>query len=218
MGNVFPPTQVLNNWRVGPENPTRPANKQGVRVYRSCYFYYLSSHALTRTNVDKKSTGYLSRVCVTHFRGRNPNSFLYRGFPDTASERRNGLRIVKRHRWAKRAHLYPSFCSFFTDLSCSTIACHSLGFGDEDFTVRVAALNVRYGGCTPPFALDGFALSFSSQSARCGLSFCFTFCLHPAFYAFANLTITNGHLNRPFSASNFDSRCYDLLHMNNQRF
>ena len=34
---------------------------------------------------------------------------LYRGFPDTASEGRNGLRTVKGHRWAKRAHLYPLF-------------------------------------------------------------------------------------------------------------
>ena len=109
----------------------------------------------------------------------------------------------------------PTVCSQFSDLSCSTTACHSHGLGDEDFAARVAVLNFGYGGCTPPFALDGFALSLSSLSARCGLSFCFTSCLHPAFYAFANLTLKNGRLNRPFSASNFDSRCHDLLHMSN---
>ena len=94
-------------------------------------------------------------------------------------------------------------------------ACHSLGLGDEDFAARTAVLNFGYGGCTPPFALDGFALSLSSLSARCGLSFCFTSCLHPAFYAFANLTLKNGRLKCPFSASNFDIRCHDLLHMSN---
>ena len=109
----------------------------------------------------------------------------------------------------------PTVCSSFTDLSCSTTACHSLGLDDEDFAAQIAVLNFGYGGCTPPFALDGFALSLSSLSARSGLSFCFTSCLHPAFYAFANLTLKNGRLNCPFSASNFDSRCHDLLHMSN---
>ena len=109
----------------------------------------------------------------------------------------------------------PTVCSSFTDLSCSMTACHPIGLGDEDFTAQIAVLNFGYGGCTPPFALDGFALSLSSLSARCGLSFCFTSCLHLAFYAFANLTIGNGHLNRPFSASNCAIRCHDLLHMSN---
>ena len=109
----------------------------------------------------------------------------------------------------------PTVCSSFTDLSCSMTACHSLGLGDEDFAARTAVLNFGYGRCTPPFALDGFALSLSSLSARCGLSFCFTSCLHPAFYAFANLTLKNGRLKCPFSASNFDIRCHDLLHMSN---
>ena len=109
----------------------------------------------------------------------------------------------------------PTVCSSFTDLSCSTTACHSLGLGDEDFAARIAVLYFGYGGCTPPFALDGFALSLSSLSARCGLSFCFTSCLHPAFYAFANLTLKNGRLKCPFSASNCAIRCHDLLHMSN---
>ena len=34
---------------------------------------------------------------------------LYRGFLEAASERKNGHRTVRRHRWAKRAHLYPLF-------------------------------------------------------------------------------------------------------------
>ena len=109
----------------------------------------------------------------------------------------------------------PTVCSSFTDLSCSTTACHSLGLDDEDFAAQIAVLNFGYGGCTPPFALDGFALSLSSLSARCGLSFCFTSCLHPAFHAFANLTLKNGGFILPFSASNFDIRCHDLLHMSN---
>ena len=47
------------------------------------------------------------------------------------------------------------------------------------------------------------------------MSFCSTSCLHPAFYAFASLTIKNGHLNHPFSASSCAIRCHDLLHMSN---
>ena len=112
----------------------------------------------------------------------------------------------------------PTVCSSFTDFSCLMRACHSPGLSEvttEDFTARVAVLNFGYGRCTPPFALDGFALSLSSLSARCGLSFCFTFCLHPAFYTFANLTIKMDTSTVQFLASSFDSRCHDLLHMSN---
>ena len=106
----------------------------------------------------------------------------------------------------------PIVCSFL--LTCpAQIVCHPLGLGGEDFAARIAVPNFGYGGCTPPFALDGFALSLSSLSARCGLSFCFVSCLHPAFYAFANSTIKNGNFKRLFSASNCAIRCHDLLRM-----
>ena len=199
MGNVFPPTQVLNNWRVGAENPTRPANKQGVRVYRFYYFYYLSSTTLTYTHQCRQP---------------NKNSPLPR-FSGYSLGRAQWPEDCQGASVGKTGPSLPTVCSSFTDLSCSMTACHSLGLGDEDFAARTAVLNFGYGGCTPPFALDGFALSLSSLSARCGLSFCFTSCLHPAFYAFANLTLKNGRLKCPFSASNFDIRCHDLLHMSN---
>ena len=52
-------------------------------------------------------------------------------------------------------------------------------------------------------------------SARRGLSFSFSFCLHVACDAAANLTLKSGGFYLRFSASNCAIRCHDLLHMSN---
>ena len=192
---------------------TRNPNKERVRL--PVLLLLLPLFTLTHTHQCRqiKPLDFESTLRHSPPREESKNSPLPR-FSGYSLGKENWPQDCQEASVGKTGPSLPTVCSS-TDLSCSMTACHPLGLGDEDFTAQVAVLNFGYGGCTPPFALDGFALSLSSLSARCGLSLCFTSCLHPAFYAFANLTLKNGRLNRPFSASNFDIRCHDLLHMSN---
>ena len=70
-------------------------------------------------------------------------------------------------------------------------------------------------GFTLTCASSCFAHCLPSLSARCGLSFSFSSCLHVACDATANFTLKNGGFYLPFLASNCAIRCHDLLHMSN---
>ena len=94
--------------------------------------------------------------------------------------------------------------------------CHTfVGLVIEDFTAGTGFLIFGYGGFTLTFTSNCSAHCLPSLSARCGLSFSFSFCLHVACDAIASLTLKNGGFYLPCSASNCAIRCHDLFHMSN---
>ena len=132
-------------------------------------------------------------------------------------------RSLDRGKWPQECQLpavdklappLPTACNCF-GMSHSMTGCHTFGLVIEDFTAGTGFLIFGYGGFTLTFTSNCFAHTFSSLSAKRGLSFSLMSCLHVACDAFANLTLKNGGLYFPFSTSNCAIRCHDLLHMSN---
>ena len=215
MGTVFPPTQVLINWRVGAENPTRPANKQRWCVYRFYSSYCLfSSHSLTRTNCRHQKQWILeSTLRHSPPPEESKNSPLPR-FSGTSLGKAQWPQECQLPAVDKLAPPLPTACNC-VGMSHSMTGCHTFGLVIEDFTAGTGFLIFGYGGFTLTFTSNCFAHIFPSLSARRGLSFSLMSCLHVACDAFANLTLKNGGLYFPFSTSNCAIRCHDLLHMSN---